>query len=196
MRDWLGVNPRTGQKHVPDARQLTAAKAAGVGVYQVNGLLVDADLFRRLRVRGEARGADGITDLRRALTLVGGQPFDQLRTGGWSWLHEGDRLDQHLLCAVVDVAHIVTTSALKSGDFGQARAAAELAALAAPHEEIPRLDLAAVAAAEGHAREAERILREDVCDRSDDGEAPMELSERTESIIRSHDWLTPREAAS
>jgi hypothetical protein len=196
VRDWLGVNPRTGEKHVPDARQSTAAKVRGVGVYQVDGLLVDVDLFRRLRVRGEARGADGITDLRRALTLVNGQPFDQLRTGGWSWLHEGDRLDQHMLCAVVDVAHIVTTSALKSGDLGQARAAAELAAMAAPHEEIPRLDLAAVAAAEGHAREAERILREDVCDRSDDGEAPMELSERTESIIRSHDWLTPREAAS
>ena len=196
VRDWLGVNPRTGEKHLPDARQSTAAKARGVGVYQVDGLLVDADLFRRLRVRGEARGADGITDLRRALTLVGGQPFDQLRTGGWSWLHEGDRLDQHMLCAVVDVAHIVTTSALKSGDFGQARAAAELAALAAPHEEIPRLDLAAVAAAEGHAREAERILREDVCDRSEDEQAPMELSARTESIIASHDWLTPREAAS
>ncbi len=131
-----------------------------------------------------------------ALTLVGGQPFDQLRTGGWSWLHAGDRLDQHMLCAVVDVAHMVTTSAIKNGDLGQARAAAELAALAAPHEEIPRLDLAAVAAAEGHAREAERILREDVCDRSEDGQAPMELSERTESIIHSHDWLTPGKAAS
>src|ERR1019366_4535279 len=45
-----------------------------------------------------------------------------------------------------------------------------------------------------HAREAQRILREDVCDRSDDGEAPMELPERTESIIRSHDWLTRGEA--
>jgi hypothetical protein len=196
VRDWLGANPRTGEKHLPDARQSTAAKARGVGVYQVDGLLIDADLFRRLRVRGEARGADGITDLSRALTLVGGQPFDQLRTGGWSWLHEGDRLDQHMLCAVVDVAHMVTTSALKSGDLGQARAAAELAAPSAPHEEIPRLDLAAVAAAEGHAREAQRILREDVCDRSDDGEAPMELPERTESIIRSHDWLTRGEAAS
>jgi LysM repeat protein len=196
VRDWLGVNPRTGDKHLPDARESAAAKAAGIGVYQVDGLLVDADLFRRMRVRGEARGADGITDLRRALTLVGGQPFDQLRTGGWSWLHDGDRLDQHMLCAVVDVAHMVTTDALKDGDLGQARAAAELAALAAPYEEIPRLDLAAVAAAEGHAREAERILREEVCDRSDDGEAPMELSERTESIIRSHDWLTPGKAAS
>jgi hypothetical protein len=196
VRDWLGVNPRTGENHVPDARESAAAKARGVGVYQVDGLLIDADLFRRLRVRGEARGADGITDLRRALTLVGGQPFDQLRTGGWSWLHEGDRLDQHMLCAVVDVAHMVTTSAIKNGDLGRARAAAELAALAAPHEEIPRLDLAAVAAAEGHEREAERVLREDVCDRSDDGQAPIELSERTESIIASHDWLTPGKAAS
>jgi hypothetical protein len=196
VRDWLGVNPRTGEKHLPDARESAAAKARGVGVYQVDGLLIDADLFRRLRVRGEARGAEGITDLRRALTLVGGQPFDQLRTGGWSWLHGGDRLDQHMLCAVVDVAHMITTSAIKNGDLGQARAAAELAALSAPHEEIPRLDLAAVAAAEGHEREAERILREDVCDRSDDGQAPMELSERTENIIHSHDWLTPGKAAS
>jgi len=196
VRDWLGVNPRTGENHVPDARQSTAAKARGVGVYQVDGLLIDADLFRRLRVRGETRGAAGITDLRRALTLVVGQPFDQLRTGCWSWLHEGDRLDQHMLCAIVDVAHLVTTSALKDGYLGQARAAAELAALCAPHEEIPRLDLAAVAAAEGHAREAERILREDVCDRSDDGQAPLELSERTENIIASKDWLTSGRSAS
>jgi hypothetical protein len=58
------------------------------------------------------------------------------------------------------------------------------------------LDLAAVAAAEGHESEAERILREDVCDRSDEGEAPMELSERTENIIASKDRLAPGKAAS
>ena len=28
-------------------------------------------------------------------------------------MYEGDRLDQHLLCAVVDIAHIVTTEASK-----------------------------------------------------------------------------------
>jgi len=196
VRDWLGVNPRTGENHLPHALESQAGKAQGVGVYQVEGLLIDLDLFRRLRVRGEARGADGIADLRKALTLVSGQPFDHLRTSGWSWLHEGYRLDQHMLCAVVDVAHMVTTSALMEGELAQARAAAELAARAGPQEEIPRLDLAAVAAAEGHHYEAERIVREEVCDRSDDGQAPMELTERTESIIASHDWLTPGEAAS
>jgi len=67
---------------------------------------------------------------------------------------------------------MVTTSALKDGDLARARIAAETAALAAPHEEIPQLDLAAVTAAGGHQREAERILRERVCNRSDDGKAP------------------------
>ncbi|MDN5798388.1 MAG: hypothetical protein L0H79_21935, partial [Intrasporangium sp.] len=142
VRDWLGTNPRTGRKHLPDAREAPAAKARGVGVYQVQDVLTDIDLFKRLRLRGEARGADGIADLRRALTLVEGRPFDRLRPGGWSWLLEGDRLDHHMLCAVVDVAHLVTTHSLQAGDHRTARAAAELACLAAPYEEIPRLDLA------------------------------------------------------
>ncbi len=196
VRDWLGVNPRTGTKHLPDADKSAAAKARGVGVYQVQDVLVDADLFRRLRLRGQTGGAAGLQDLRRALMLVTGKPCDQLRTGGWSWMAQGDRLDQHLLCAVVDVAHLVTTSALRDGDLARARAAAELAALAAPSEEIPRLDLAAVTAAEGHAHAAERIALEEVCNRSDDGGPPLELSERTERIIATHDWLHTDRAVS
>ena len=66
-----------------------------------------------------------------------------------------------MLCAVVDVAHLVATHSLQAGDHRTARAAAELACLAAPYEEIPRLDLAAVATAEGHHQEAERIATDD-----------------------------------
>lgn len=188
VRDWLGINPRTGQTHLPDARKAPAAIARGVGVYQVLDLLVDADLFRRLRVRGESRGPDGVEDLRKALRLVQGRPFDRLRDGGWSFLSEGDRLDQHMICAIVDVAHLVTTYSLQAGDTRQARLAAETAALAAPDEEIPRLDLAAVADAEGHPGEAERILRDEVCNRTDDEGAPPELSDRTKRVIATRDW--------
>ena len=39
------------------------------------------------------------------------------------------------------------------------------------------------------ALEADRILREEICNRSDDGDAPMELSERTKTIISTHGWL-------
>ena len=70
----------------------------------------------------------------------------------------------------------------------RARAAAALAAASAPYEEIPRLDLAAVAAATGHRSEASRIIRDEVCNRSDDGTPPVELSERTEQILGAHGW--------
>ncbi|WP_172826081.1 LysM peptidoglycan-binding domain-containing protein [Friedmanniella luteola] len=186
LRDWLGTNPRTGRQHLPDARDSDAARTRGIPTYQVDGLLLDADLFRRLRVRGETRGPDGINDLRAALTLVTGRPFDQLRPGGWTWMIDGDRLDQHLLCAIVDVAHLLTTHALKTGNLPVARAAAETAILAAPYEEIPLLDLAAVAAAEGHPDQANQILHDRVYNRSDDGAAPTELPARTSAVLHNH----------
>jgi nucleoid-associated protein YgaU len=188
-RNWLGINPRTGRKHLPDALKSVSGRARGVGVYELEDVLVDAELFRRLRVRGQARGADGMADLSAALNLVSGTPFDQLRADGYEWLTEGARIDQHLICAIVDVAHLVTTQALAAGEIHAARLAAEIAQKAAPYEEIPRLDLVAVRAAEGHLEEAEADLRDHVCNRSDDGGAPDDLSERTQTILRQRQWL-------
>jgi hypothetical protein len=127
---------------------------------------------------------------------VTGQPFDKLRPGGRTWLYEGDRLDHHLVCGVVDVAHLVTTHALAEGDLNTARTATQIATSAAPYEEIRRLDLAAIAAASGHRQEAARIVRDEVCNRSDDGHPPLELSERTEQILAALDWLPPMKSAS
>lgn len=195
IRAWLGTNPRTGTPHLPDAREAPAAAIREVPVYEVVDLLIDIDLFRRLRVRGEARGGRaGIDDLRAALRLVEGRPFDhpieREGGGGWSWLVDGDRLDEHTAVAVVDVAHLVTSDALAQGDLATARLAAETAALAAPYEEIPRLDLAAVAAAEGRHAEAQRIIRDEICNRTDDDGPPTELPSRTEEILgQRSDWL-------
>lgn len=196
-RDWLGVNPRTGDPHLPHAQKAPAAQARGGSVYQVLDVLVDADLFRRLRLRGQARGGpDGITDLREALRLVQGRPFTQLRPGGWAWLFEGDRLDQHLVCGIVDVAHTLVTHDLQTGDTTAARLAAETAALAAPHEEIPALDLAAVAAAEGHPDQAARLLTDGVCNRTDDPDSvPGNLPPRTVDILGRHPWMNKRQAS-
>ena len=193
IRQWLGTNPRTGRLHLPDAREAPAAAIRGTPVYQVVDLLIDIDLFRRLRLRGQARGAHGITDLHTALTLVEGRPFDypvdRTAGGGWTWLLDGDRLDEHLTVAIVDVAHLVTTHALTTGDLPTARIAAETAALAAPYEEIPRLDLAAVATAEGHHGQAQHIIRDQICNRTDDDHPPPELPDRTDQILtRQQDW--------
>ncbi len=195
-REWLGTNPRSGQPHLPHASKAPAAQTRGGNIYQVVDVLVDADLFRRLRARASARGGtEGIEDLRRALKLVNGPPFTQLRRGGWAWLASGDRVDQHMVCAIVDVAHIVATHELRNDNPAQARIATEVAALAAPHEEIPALDLAAVASAEGHHGEAIRLLQTQVCDRTDNPDAmPGDLPDRTQQILDRHRWLDREKA--
>jgi LysM repeat protein len=193
VRDWLGPNSRTGEDHLPYADKAPAAKLTGVNVYQVDdGLLVDLDLFIRLRKRGQSRGgAEGVADLCTALELVGeAQPCSQLREEGWAWLaNEPDRVDLMAGGWIADVALIVVTEALAAGDLIKARSAADVANRADPDGESTRLCLAHVMKAEGDQLEADRILREEICNRSDDGDAPMELSERTKAIIRTHGWL-------
>lgn len=191
VRDWLGTNPATGDPHLPNADKSPAAQERGVNVYQVDdGLLIDTDLFQRLNLRARARGgADGQQDLVTALQLVTGRPFDQLRTGGWSWLYEGERYDEYALVAIADVAFTLVTHCLTDGDLTRARAAAEIAMLAAPDEEVTRLCLVRITEAEGDTVEAQRILREEICNRTDTDDAPTELSVRTDTIIRNHQWL-------
>ena len=67
--------------------------------------------------------------------------------------------------------------------------ATETALLAAPYEDTPRLDLAAVVATEGDRRAAERMLRDDVSNRTADGDAPDDLPERTAELVSSAPWL-------
>lgn len=100
LRDWLGTNPRTGRRHLPDARYTEAGRARGLAVYQVEGLLVDLHLFQALLKRAGTAGPGALTDLDLALRLVQGRPFDQLRPHGWDWLYEGDRVDQHAEAAI------------------------------------------------------------------------------------------------
>jgi hypothetical protein len=40
------------------------------------------------------------------------------------------------------------------------------------------------------------MLRDEVCNRSDDGGPPLELPERTERILSTREWLRPKKAAS
>jgi len=84
VRGWLGVSPTTGEPFLPPATKKTSDQ--GTGLYLIEDLLCDEDLFRRLRMRGESRGADGLEDLRLALRLVAGTPYDGIRARGGAWL--------------------------------------------------------------------------------------------------------------
>src|SRR4051794_19060289 len=56
----LGQRPDGGE-WLPDAGRSNSAHRRGVATYQLHPeVLVDADLFRRLRTRATARGADGL----------------------------------------------------------------------------------------------------------------------------------------
>ncbi|MBN9621265.1 MAG: hypothetical protein J0H43_16285 [Actinobacteria bacterium] len=190
VRGWLGTNPRTGEMHLPDARKSKASKERGVSVYEIEDMLVDADLFQQLRLRGQARGGEaGIADLEAALELVIGEPYSQQRTGGYAWLLDNP-VDNYLKAGVEMVAHTVADWALERGELDRAERAARTALKAMPYAEVPRLDLAAVLKARGSIDAAERLLRDEVCNRDDDGNGPLDLSERTEQIRRRHEWLS------
>ncbi len=192
LRDWLGMNPRSGQEYLPQAYRSPAFKETGVRTYQVQDVLCDVDLFRRLRTRGQARGADGLTDLRTAVSLVAGVPFGNLREKGWSWLLDTERLHETVGHAIVDAAHIIVVDAMARGDLVVARQAAESACTAAPYDDICRLDLVKVAAAEGHGEAADQLLKDNIFNRTDDYLPPIGLPERTGDVVGKEGWGTNR----
>jgi nucleoid-associated protein YgaU len=187
LRKWLDTDHATGVWHLPESTLSEASKIRGVPIYQLTGLLCDVDLFKRLRLRGQAHGQDGITDLAKALELVVGPPFDQLRPGGYGWLAETPH-DHYLTAAIVDVAHIVATHALAVGEHQLAMWVAERAILAAPSDDKPRLDLAKAESAMGHTNEADRYVKDEILNRSDDSGPPPPPTTRTRDILR----LSPR----
>jgi hypothetical protein len=180
VRKWLGQS-RSGKPFLPRAQQ---THQDGVpATYALDGVLCDLDLFRRLRARGQSRGADGMADLIAALHLVSGEPFTDLRKDGWGWLLEGDRLDHIMTAAIVDVGHVVTTHALAVGDLGLADFASSVTVAASPYDEIANLDRVAVDRAMGNADEADARMLNGVSNRSDDRYGPIQLPPRTTEVL-------------
>ena len=180
IRKWLGQS-RAGKPFLPRAQQ---THQDGVpATYALDGVLCDLDLFRRLRARGQSRGADGMADLVSALHLVSGEPFTDLRKDGWGWLLEGDRLDHIMTAAIVDVGHIVTTHTLAVGDLDLADFASHVALAASPYDDVAALDRVAVDRAMGNVEGADARLRHEVFNRSDDDYGPVELPPRSAEVV-------------
>jgi len=187
VRSWLGTDPVTGVDYLPSG--LTAAAA---GRYRINGILIDAELFRRLRLRGQARGAAGIADLSAALELVSGRPFDvppsrRGAAGGYSWLvDEGSRLDHEFAAMIVDVAHTVATHYMGAGEPTGAAAAAQVALRAGTYEDVPLLDLVAACDALGDRAEADAYVRRILANH--DADVEEDLPPRTAEILFRRQW--------
>ena len=89
-----------------------------------------------------------------------------------------------MVCLILDVAHVVTTPELATGDAGAARAVAQLAHVPAAYDQIPRLDLVAVRPPRDiwRSRRPTRAARS-VTVRTTTA-PPGNLSERTQAIAR------------
>jgi hypothetical protein len=185
VRAWLDRNPATGQQHLPDAA-LSNQINDGRRRYRLHDLLYDADLFRRLRIRGQTRGDQGLDDYLQALQLVAGSPYAELRPSGGIWLAD-NRDDQNLLVGIVDIAHLTVNMAFQEGDLDSARRAATIAAAAAPEEETPKLDLIAIAEASGDPGSSACALVEVMRQRDPDG--PVEPGRRTVRLMESRGWI-------
>ncbi|MBI4941688.1 MAG: hypothetical protein HY830_13155 [Actinobacteria bacterium] len=182
VRKRLGTDPATGTDYVPTAINPTG----GPGLYRIDGLLVDADLFRRLRLRGVARGADGITDLQAALDLVTGPPFADRRPSGYAWLAD-DPLDHTYTGMIVDVAHVVATHHLATGRPDLAAAAAQVALTAGSTDDVALLDLVAACDAQSNRAEADRLVARILANH--DAEVEEDLPPRTAAVLHRRRWL-------
>jgi hypothetical protein len=181
VRQWLGINARTGREHLP--------KGGGAGLanpYRLEDVLVDAELFRRLRLRGTARGADGIADLWAALNLVAGVPFSDRRPEGYRWLAD-DALDHIYAGMIVDVAHILATHHLAAGEPELAASAAHVALKAGSSEDVPLLDLVAACDAQDNRAEADAYIKRILTNH--DAEVEEDLPPRTAEILYRRQWV-------
>jgi nucleoid-associated protein YgaU len=188
LRRWLGNDARTGTPYLPKAQP--GPDPESPALYKLDGVLCDLDLFRRLRARGQSRGARGIDDLIAALRLVSGEPFTDLRNDHWSWLLDGDRWDHIMTSAIVDVGHVVTTHALAAGDHDLALWAARVAYTAAPYDEVAQLDMVQAEKSAGDHTNADQVLDERIFNRRDDELPPIGLPKRTAQIVDSKGWAT------
>ena len=150
---------------------------------------MDAELFRRLRLRGVARGAPGIPDLRAALDLVTGVPFDRQRPGGYGWLVD-PALDHEYTAAIVDVAHLVATHHLAAGEPALAATAARVAILAGSSADTALLNLVAVSDCLGNTAEADAYIQRIMANH--DAQVEEDLPPRTAAVLHRRRWLQPQ----
>jgi hypothetical protein len=134
------------------------------------------------------RRTTGIPDLRAALDLVTGPPFDRRRTGGYGWLVD-PALDHEYLAAIADVAHLLATHHLAAEEPTLAQAASQVALTAGSSEDTVLLDLVAASEAMGNTAEADAYVKRIMT--NNDAEVEEDLPPRTAEILRRRRWLPP-----
>ena len=153
LRKQFGVNPRTDAEYLPRSEDAD-------GLYRLDDVLVDGELFRRLRLRASHRDDQRlrVQDWWQALDLVRGVPFSGVRSGGCAWLAD-QQIDEEYRSLIVDIAHQLATHHLEVGEPALAEKAARVAMTvfdpADPVADICLLDLVWSCDAQGRRAEGD-----------------------------------------
>jgi hypothetical protein len=164
-----------------DSDQPRLSRVDGNDRVHLRDALVDWQLFERLVARaGTRHGADRIRDLRKALSLVRGKPFESIPPGRYGWL-AGRNLEEHMTAVIIDTAHSLAGDLLAAGEAGAARDVARTAQTVDRHDERAWRDLLRAEAALGRPRKVREHVRSMM--RMLDVEVPDELMPETAQLI-------------
>lgn len=183
VRRWLGTDA-DGREYLP--------KAADEEGYRVDllpgaGVLVDEQLFRRLRLRSQVeQGGSRIGQLHKALDLVTGYPFDDQRDEGYRWLVDTP-LDAFATAMIDDVAHEIADYYLpgdprQPADPHRATEAADVALRAGSTSDTPWLDKMRAAYQLGRIAEAETYVRR-IVENNPSGDEEEDLPKSTYDVL-------------
>ncbi len=148
-RAYLGMTP-DGEPRLPHARN---------GIYRLDPSVgLDWTRFHTLAERGYGQGEDGAADLRRALELVRGRPFQgaKPRSYGWAQLDEVPVMES----SIVDAADHLAGLLLHAGDHGGCQWAARRGLVTAPYDERLYRKLMLAADAAGNPAGVEAVMDE------------------------------------
>ena len=129
------------------------------GLYRLDASVgLDWSRFQALAARGYDAGDEGAADLRRALELVRGRPFEgaKPRSYGWAQLEEVPVME----AAIVDVADHLAGLSLRAGDLTGAQWAARRGLATAPYDERLYRRLMLIADAAGNPAGVEAVMDE------------------------------------
>lgn len=181
-RAWLGNRP-DGTPWLPMGQGGRPSEKRPPHRFRIEGCLVDADLFLRLKARAYRRGAAGLDDLVTALRLVRGRPFTVSgRPERWLWATEGEHRDAILTAAIVDVAELTIARSVVAGDLDLAREAYRIGIAVDPDGEVLKVSIAMLELADDHPERAQDLANEILEQRGE--EWPEEAEDRTDSILK------------
>ncbi|GAB2496832.1 hypothetical protein GCM10027063_39910 [Promicromonospora xylanilytica] len=179
-RTWLGNRP-DGTPWLPMGQGGRPSEKRPPHRFRIEGCLVDADLFLRLKARAYRRGAAGLDDLVTALRLVRGRPFTVSgKPERWLWATEGEHRDAILTAAIVDVAELTIARSVVAGDLDLAREAYRIGTAVDPTGEVLKVSIAMLELADDHPERAQDLANEILEQRGD--EWPEQAEDRTEAI--------------